>query len=1109
MGLFDKNVTRSRGGLFSSQNSPYNVDIVNRQIENASARIRDAGYQPIDADKRNWFEKATNLPENQNFLFDVLEILGRPGAGVVNAINEGVQGGDILSGAWRGFSGQDRTRGADLVENLGVENGPAKFLLGLGTDIITDPLTYVPGGVIAKGLGKAAGAAGNAANLALDAVERAAPGFGQIRQGAADLAQRSKDALGYSFVPDYKLGEDLYGRADDTVKNLKQETENRIGFMTDESMKNVADAAKLGGGIDTGTDVGRIMEKDLKVNFDTDELLKDIWNGQRVTLQTNSGSINDFISKINEKIINNKEIQLRTKQKENQLSTLDKRIKDIEVITKRGPKNKSEANLIDKYDDLLERRDKLADDLDALRTGITIRQMDNGRFVLSHPKSYILKEAIEDPIPLIKEVSPRVTFDEIVDETLKPSTRPIAEKLLTEGKVKVSNIKGTEIEKELRRIFDNKLRFNHGKNTTITLLDKPGTIDEARFVKPIRDVEVERIQRQSSSDPKIQQAAQNLMNSNTELRQWAIDNDIPIGEIEGYMTHVLSRAEREARNKVNAMPIDRGNFGTGQPNKKILNERKLQGSVEDINEQMGREFFEPNAYFSTAIGQKRLIEYANAVKFRREVLSNPNFAQKYEKGMEVPRNAVVIDTNNYKFLADDAGDLANEVGGQYVVTKSVKQALDRYKTLTSDEGINSFLKAFDTVQSFWKRGTLFSVPYHLRNIAGAMFNNYVGGMNTASLVKYTKEAYPVVFNAYIKGKESPMFREFREQGLGSTGQLQIEFTRRGENIEDSIQRTIEKRSKQDGTVGTRVKTELADLKNPLNAFETSRQFGDFNDQAMRFALYKWARDKGMSPEKAAEKVREVQFDYSRTTPFEREVLTRVAPFYRWIRNNLPFQIRQFINDPRKYANVNKIRLNAQEAAGIDDENVPDWMKENFAVPVTGAEDGKGRFLGLNLPVGDLTKISDPLKMVTDSITPLAKLPLELAQNRSFFTEKPIEKFEGQERKFALPENIYGLPIPGGGTQLGGIDQTLAYVLEQLGGQPVRAVMNTFQSPDASDQERKFLAPGLGISSLFKEYDVNKAKYFQQREELQKLLDLINYIEQQTGQPVRTLAEINR
>lgn len=937
-------------GTRPDEDDKYNLDRVGRSIDNARTRIEDAGFNPGDADKRNWFEKATNLPENQNFLFDALELIGRPGQAVMGAVDAAVSGGNPLKQAVQGFTGQEKFRGSELIDDIGVDNKVARAILGTGLEIALDPLTFVPGGALLKGAKGVANFAAKPLQAGYNALESASPQLRQLREQTVQPAlERTRDALGRAFVPDYKLGEDLYGRADDTILRSKQATENTMRYMNENLMRNVADEAKKAGGIETGVDVGRIMEAPLRQT------------NKKFTLPDGNVTDNeDYVRKL----------------------------------------------LNDKYK--------------AIRaSGLTADQRN------------VIREDIKK-----------------LRDTLKNPTEEVIE-------------------------------------------------------RPVREL---------SQNPAIRQAAENLMRSNNELRQWALDNGIQVGELEGYMTHVLAAEERKRRKNLNAMPIDRGNFGTGQPSKNVLKQRTLMGSAEDVNEEVGRQFFEPNAFFATAIGQKRLIDYVNAAKFRREVLSNPNFAQKYEKGMTIPNNAVVIDTNNYKFIDDDAArelGLASEVGGQYVVTKSVKQALDRYKKLTTDEGINAFLNAFDAAQSFWKRTTLFSLPYHLRNAVGGMFNNYVGGMNSASLIKYTEQARRDVYDAVIKGKETELFKEYRKQGLGSSSLSGVEFARGGVEPEEAIAKTIQKRSQFDGTLGGRLKAEAKSLKNPMNAFETSREFGDFIDQINRFALFKWARDKGMSPEQAAQKVREVQFDYTRTTPFEREVMVRAMPFYRWMRNNLPFQIQQFLNDPRKYANVNKLRLNATEAAGIEDEDVPDWMKEQFAIPVFGNEEG-AKALGFNLPIGDLARLNDPLKMIMDSITPAAKLPAELALNRSFFYDRPIQEFEGQERQLAIPESFYGIPIPGGGTRLPSSlepNETLAYILEQIGGQPVRQTLKTLAAPEGEDQKRKFLDPVLGISSMLKDINPQQSQYFQRLEELQRLQDLMDYIEQQTGQRPRTINEI--
>jgi hypothetical protein len=615
--------------------------------------------------------------------------------------------------------------------------------------------------------------------------------------------------------------------------------------------------------------------------------------------------------------------------------------------------------------------------------------------------------------------------------------------------------------------------------------------DEAGNVLP-------RPQRELSTDPKIEESAKMLMTSNDALRNQAKDLGIDINELEGYMRHILSKEEQKLRKTKgeSVYNVDKGNFGLGNPNDKFLRQRKLEGSVEDINEQLGRKFFEPNAFFATAYGQKQLTEYMHAASFRRQVLSDKNLAIPFEKGTtKVIDGTEKINTKNYSFLRDEdmtAMGLSDEVGGEYLVPKAVKNALDRYQKLTTDEGIKGFLKAFDTAQSWWKRAALFSVPYHLRNDVGAKFNNWVGGMNEKEIVKYSYQAEKEVYKSMMLGKASPMYDEYLKQGLGASSQSKIEFKQMGEDASRELERAIKEGSRDlKGKAVTRL--------SPLRAFETSREFGDFRDQANRFAMYKWARDKGMEPEDAAKKVRETQFDYTDLTNFEREFATRVVPFYRWMRNNIPYQIRQFMHDPRKHANINKARLNAQDVAGIDEENIPEWMKESFAIPVSGDGKGSGKFLGLNLPLGDLTRTTEPGKMGIDSLSPLLKMPVELGMNRNFFYDKPIEKFEGQEKQFRLPftETEFGIP------------SKIAYAGENLTGQIGRGLSSYLQKPKDVDQDTKFRTPSLGISSVIKDFDVNKAKYFEQLEKLKKLQDLMNLIQQQTGQRPSTIRELNR
>lgn len=843
---------------------------IQNQINNATTRIADAGYSVEDTDKRNWFEKLTNLPKGQNFFLDTLELLGRPGQAVKNVLDKTggkVQTQNVAEAAWRGFSGKDKVQGTDLAEKLGIENKAGKFIAGVGIDIATDPLTYVPGGVLAKGAKATGSLAAIPVKAGYKTLEETLPLVKNVRETKIEpLFNGLKNAAGKAFIYQHKWDETLNGTKDDLLKNLYNQTHNDINFSQEESLKKIANLAKTAGGLDTGVDVGRIMEKDLQVM---------------------------------------------------------------------GP-------------------------------------------------------------------------------------------------------------------------------------------------RPYREM---------SDSPMINMAAKQLIDSNKKIREWAASQGIDVPELEGYMKHVWSQAERDLRKVKKPVSVDSGNFGLGNPNKKILNLRKLQGSAEDINDELGREFFNPNAYFSTAIGQRQLIGYVGAKKFKDEVLSNTNFAVPYEKGMVIPKNAVVISPDKYKFFKMEVDDgreiVAVGKGKEYVVTKGVKEALDRFDHLTTDEGISEFFKIVDNVQGFWKRLTLFSPGYHIRNIAGGLFNNYVGGMRPDELVRYTATASKEVMNA-MKGAESQLFTEFRQQGLGASAMSRVEFNMHQEP-EKAIEQLVKDKTK---TLPQKIKHRV----NPLQWTNTSREAGEVLDQTNRFALYSWARAKGMSPEEAAAKVREVQFDYTRNTNAEREVFARLAPFYRWMRNNIPFQLKSLINDPSKYNNVNKIRENAQDAAGLEDENTPQFMKENFAIPVN-----ENKFLSLNLPLADIAKVGSPMKTLTDALSPLIKTPVEYGANFNLFKKKPIEQFEGQEKQYRVPliGAEFGLPIKD------------AYVAEQALGQIGRGLSGYLQKPDSEDQDDKFRVPTMGVNSIFKDFDPEKSAYLEKLDKLKRLQDFIKWIEQQEGVKPRTINEIKK
>ena len=77
-----------------------------KQIDNKATRLNAGGVNADEAkDSRNWFEKWAGLPEDQNFIFDVFELLNRPQQALFGAWNAAQNGEDIGEAAWEHFKG--------------------------------------------------------------------------------------------------------------------------------------------------------------------------------------------------------------------------------------------------------------------------------------------------------------------------------------------------------------------------------------------------------------------------------------------------------------------------------------------------------------------------------------------------------------------------------------------------------------------------------------------------------------------------------------------------------------------------------------------------------------------------------------------------------------------------------------------------------------------------------------------------------------------------------------------------------------------------------------------------------------------------------------------
>ncbi len=115
-----------------------------RQVEGLEKRLEGSGIDVEKAtDKRNFIEKALNLTPDQNFFFDVFEVLGRPQQAIFNGVKALQEGGSFGEGFAKGLSGDDYTNFGEILNEAGFgekETFGADDVVGFIGDVFLDPI---------------------------------------------------------------------------------------------------------------------------------------------------------------------------------------------------------------------------------------------------------------------------------------------------------------------------------------------------------------------------------------------------------------------------------------------------------------------------------------------------------------------------------------------------------------------------------------------------------------------------------------------------------------------------------------------------------------------------------------------------------------------------------------------------------------------------------------------------------------------------------------------------------------------------------------------------------------------------------------------------------
>lgn len=264
-------------------------------------------------------------------------------------------------------------------------------------------------------------------------------------------------------------------------------------------------------------------------------------------------------------------------------------------------------------------------------------------------------------------------------------------------------------------------------------------------------------------------------------------------------------------------------------------------------------------------------------------------------------------------------------------------------------------KITNAAMGAWKAGkTILNPAYHMRNIPSNMILSDV--QTGKGLIPTAVDTVKTALNYFGKGNQK-FVREAQEAGL-------IKNENTIKLIEDFLRKSAPGLEKKSGGVIEKVKGVLGGVKSSAEKIQQT------TEEVSKLQVFSEFRKRGLSIPDAWAKAEEAIFSPYRIAKGEREIASKIVPFYSFTRQAAPFIAKNMIAHPERFTKYPKFERAIESLSQPQNEqNLPDYMKNFVRTPLKNKEGNQyyanpgyiypwgnmmnegGNSDGLNLPLG--------------------------------------------------------------------------------------------------------------------------------------------------------------